>query len=323
MQNIIKKALVIGLNDYPDGNGLNFCSNDANDISSLLSSNGDGTGNFHVRKIIDNCHANDMLEAIRELFNDDADVALLYYSGHGENLLGGMLVGTDLQYVSMLEIINLANTSRCKNKIIILDCCYSANLGQDIMSKQVAVLGNGVTIMTASQHWQPSIESYKLQHGLFTNLLIQGLKGRAADLGGNITPASLYAFIDQSLGGWDPRPVFKTNSSQFLPLRIINPKVPRIVLHKITEFFPSEESLFQLDPSFEFTNKLDVNHEVIEPYANEINVDRFKTLQKYESIGLVEPVDEEHMYFAAMHSKACRLTELGKHFWELAKDNKI
>jgi len=38
---------------------------------------------------------------------------------------------------------------------------------------------------------------------------------------------------------------------------------------------------------------------------------------------LVVPVDEEFMYFAAMNSKSCRLTELGYHYWRLIKKNKL
>ena len=34
----------------------------------------------------------------------------------------------------------------------------------------------------------------------------------------------------------------------------------------------------------------------------------FKDLQKMEGVGLVVPVDEEHMYYAAMNSTACKLT---------------
>jgi len=48
-----------------------------------------------------------------------------------------------------------------------------------------------------------------------------------------------------------------------------------------------------------------------------------KLLQKFERVGLVEPVDEEHMYFAAMHSKACRLTPLGLYYKSLSKDNRF
>lgn len=78
--------------------------------------------------------------------------------------------------------------------------------------------------MAASQTWQASEEDAKREHGVFTDLLLQGLKGGAADISGNITPASLYSFVDQSLGAWQQRPVFKTNISQFLPIRTVDAK---------------------------------------------------------------------------------------------------
>ena len=46
-------------------------------------------------------------------------------------------------------------------------------------------------------------------------------------------------------------------------------------------------------------------------------------LQKLEGIGLVVPVGEEHMYFAAMNSKACELTAVGKQYWRLVKEGRI
>ena len=49
----------------------------------------------------------------------------------------------------------------------------------------------------------------------------------------------------------------------------------------------------------------------------------FSTLQKYRAAKLLEPVDAEHMYFAAMESKACRLTPLGRHYWHVAKDGRL
>ena len=49
----------------------------------------------------------------------------------------------------------------------------------------------------------------------------------------------------------------------------------------------------------------------------------FKELQKFESVGLVVPVEEEHMYFAAINSKSCRLTALGYQYWRLVKEKKI
>ena len=39
-------------------------------------------------------------------------------------------------------------------------------------------------------------------HGVFINLLIESLNGGASDILGNITPGSVYAYIDQVLGAW-------------------------------------------------------------------------------------------------------------------------
>ncbi len=177
--------------------------------------------------------------------------------------------------------------------------------------------------MAASQPWQTSMENPVSQHGVFTELLIQGLSGGASDISGNITPASLYSFIDQSLGAWQQRPVFKTNVSQLLPIRSLNAKVPKATLRKISKYFKTPSDEFYLDPSYEFTNDPKIEHKVIEPFANEEHVETFKDLQLFESVGLVEPVDADHMYFAAMENKSCKLTALGLHYWRLSKDRRF
>ena len=159
--------------------------------------------------------------------------------------------------------------------------------------------------------------------GVFTNLLLDALQGGAADLRGHISPGGVYAYIDQALGEWEQRPVFKTNVTRFTSLRTIIPQVSLQTLRKLIEYFPSPQHIYNLDPSYEDTNTLIIQHNVIEPYAKEENVLIFKTLQKLQSVGLVVPVDSDHMYFAAMESKSCRLTSLGYHYWRLVKDKRI
>ena len=78
-----------------------------------------------------------------------------------------------------------------------------------------------------------------------------------------------------------------------------------------------------MNPSFEPTNALNVEHTVIEPYATIENTKIFSELQKLEGIGLVVPVEEEHMYYAAMNSKSCELTAVGKQYWRLVKEKRI
>lgn len=322
----MKKALLVGLNDYPDCE-LNWCDNDAIAMKDLIETNGDGSPNFDAIAILGSCAKDELLSSIKDLFDNNVDVALLYFSGHGAEADGGYLCTTDFSGrdlgVRMTDVLNIANASKCKNKIIILDCCFAAKMGEELLVNNHSVLGEGVTIMAASQSWQTSAENGRIGHGVFTDLLIQGLKGGAADIGGNITPASLYAFVDQSLGAWQQRPVFKANISQFLPIRIIQPKVPKATLRKLRKYFNSPTDQFNLDPSFEYTNTPEIEHQVVEPYADELNVAIFKELQLFESVGLIEPVDAEHMYFAAMESKSCKLTALGLHYWKMAMDKRF
>lgn len=87
-----------------------------------------------------------------------------------------------------------------------------------------------------------------------------------------------------------------------------------------------EISLYSPDMLPEITllaQKHDVIHSVIEPYATIENTKIFSELQKLEGIGLVVPVEEEHMYYAAMNSKSCELTAVGKQYWRLVKEKRI
>ncbi len=68
-----------------------------------------------------------------------------------------------------------------------------------------------------------------------------------------------------------------------------------------------------LNPSYEPT---------AEP-RNARNEAVFAQLQKLCQRGLVEPVGAVHMYDAAMHQKACRLTRRGRYCWHLAKKERI
>lgn len=49
----------------------------------------------------------------------------------------------------------------------------------------------------------------------------------------------------------------------------------------------------------------------------------FSILQKYVKLNLVTPVGEEHMYYAAINSKSCKLTVSGQHYWNLVSNNVI
>lgn len=321
----MKKTLVIGINNYLSS-PLRCCINDASGVATVLETHGDGSPNFDVKLEIDVKTKSRLKTMIVELFSGNCDIALLYFSGHGYlNEIGGYLVTPDHKRydegISMDEILVLANQSKSKDKIIILDCCHSGALGTPTIGGGASQLQEGVSILTASRDDELSLEING--HGVFTNLLLSALQGGASDLRGYISPGGVYAYIDQALGAWEQRPVFKTNVTRFTSLRTVTPQVPLDTLRKITEYFPTPQDEFKLDPSYEDTNMKDVKHVIVEPYAKPENVAVLKNLQKLQSVGLVVPVNSEYMYFAAMESKSCRLTSLGYHYWRLVRDKRI
>ena len=92
---------MVGIDDYPSPNELSGCVNDAIKLTSLLESNGDGSPNFDVRKIVSsevNVTAELLSDAVAELFSGDAETVILYFAGHGilnETTNNGFLVTQD------------------------------------------------------------------------------------------------------------------------------------------------------------------------------------------------------------------------------------
>ena len=315
----MRRALIVGIDDYEQA-PLSGCVNDADSVATVLETHGTGSPNFDIRLITSpskNLTRSALRNAITKLFENDCDIALFYFSGHGFARSGdGYIVTKDAkQYdegIAMTEILGLANKSRVKNKIIILDCCYSGNMGTpNIADDGVAQLAEGVTVLTASRGSEVAMEQG--DGGVFTDLVVAALQGGAADLRGHITPGSIYAYVDQALGAWDQRPIFKTNITQFTSLREVQPQVPLETLRKLVNYFTRPQDEYPLDPSYEYT----------EEGSNPDNVNVFKDLQKMEGVGLIVPVGEEHMYYAAINSKSCRLTALGAQYWRLASENKL
>lgn len=322
----MRKALLVGINDYPRS-PLKGCINDVNAVEQAISKNGDQSINFSVKKKLDVKTKAELRLAIDECFAGDADIALFYYSGHGYlDSIGGYIVTPDFSNgdygISMQDLLSIANQSKCRNKVIILDCCFSGDVGNiTTLSQNTAFISEGVTILTASKSDETSAEVNG--HGVFTSLLVEALSGGAADLLGNITLGGIYAFIDKSLGPWDQRPVFKTNVTSFSSIKNVRPPVSIETLRIIRTLFPAPDAAYMLNPSYEPTNTPSVTHEVIEPYANKANTDIFAEIQKLESVGVVVPDGTPHMYYAAMESRSCSLTPTGKYYWSLIDKNII
>ena len=321
-------ALIVGIDYYKNGGGLYGCVNDAYGVKSMLERHDGGSVNFDCMLMVASSERelierSDLKDAIEKLFSVQAETALFYFAGHGHiEASGGYLMASDAKRgddgVSLSDILIYANKSPATNKIIILDSCHSGIAGSPPDKTDLATLTEGLTILTASTKEQYATEEDG--SGVFTSLLIDALSGSAANLVGEITPGSIYAHIDQSLGAWEQRPVFKTNVKTFVSLRQVTPVIPLDELRQIASYFPKAGFEFPLDPSFEPQNEGRTSEM---PVADEENNRIFATLQKYNRLNLLKPLGAPHMWHAAMHSKACKLTALGEHYRKLVIKNRL
>jgi hypothetical protein len=324
----MRKALIVGIDHYTHIRGLSGCVNDAHSVKAVLERNADGTLNFPAPQVLTGTSAGrpvrkrDLKEAVRKLFADDSEIALFYFAGHGYiEDTGGFLCASDSEGgddgLALNEIMTFANTSEAKNKMIILDSCHSGVTGNSAIATGLAEVSDGVTILTASTADQYAMEVPGGGAGVFTSLFVDAINGAAANLVGDITPGSVYAHIDQSLGPWAQRPVFKTNVKTFVSLRKTEPPIALADLQALTSHFPTPDHKFCLDPSFEPERSSDQRQDPSVPDPDPVNVVTLRVLQKYVRVNLVRPIDAPHMWHAAMQYKSCELTVLGQHYWNL------
>lgn len=323
----MRKALVVGINYYERVRGLNGCVDDAYNVKSTLERHGDGTINFGVQLLTgtgpgDQVTRAQMRQQIQELFAGDSEIALFYFAGHGHvEATGGYLLASDSEGndgVPLADVLTWANQSAAINRVILLDSCHGGIAGARPLDTQMAEIREGVTILTASTADQYALETQA--GGVFTELMVDALNGAAGNLVGDITPGSVYAHIDQSLGPWKQRPVFKTNVKNFVSLRKVHPPISLGDLQRLSELFPAPGFEFRLDPTFEPERHADGDGV---PPPDPANTSRFAILQKLNRVNLVTPVDAPHMWHAAMQSKSCKLTVLGEHYRRLVADDLI
>ncbi len=206
----MRKALIVGIDHYDHIGALRGAVNDAYSVKSVLERNSDGTLNFAKPKLLagtgptSSASRTELRDSVEALFADDADIALFYFAGHGYiDDTGGFLCASDCQTghdgLALHEVMTMANRSRAKNKVIILDSCHGGIAAANASATQMSEISDGVAILTASTADQYAMET-GAGSGVFTSLLVDALSGAAANLVGDITPGSVYAHIDQSLG---------------------------------------------------------------------------------------------------------------------------
>jgi hypothetical protein len=313
----VKRALLVGIDEYDNFPSLGGCVNDVTAVQPLIARNESDTPNFECQTLIsgaDRVTRDELVSALQQLLSPGAHVAMFYFAGHGADAGADVSLITEdgterTPGVNLSEVLGVVKGSPVREVTIILDCCFSGGAGgSPQVGGEIALMRSGVTIMTASRGDQTSAETIA-GRGLFSTYLEGALDGGAADVLGKVTLAGMHAYLSESFGAWEQRPTFKANIDQANELRQCAPAVPLAELRELPNHFRTPEAALSLDPSFEPTEE--PNH----PENERI----FGVLQRCRAAKLVEPVGAEHLYFAAMYSKSCRLTPLGRHYRHIAE----
>lgn len=333
-----RRALLVGINDYdcirPEPA---WCVDDALAMREVLEFHANGEPNFLCRLLLSSPDSSTTVytadmpstveygrvslsrlrSAIEDLLNFDGVVAF-YFSGHGVTIDQRHYLATQDSTTArpgfqLNDLIEMTQTSKAREIIMIIDACYSGAAGEPDAYGDISnlYLRPGVTLLTASGPNQPAIEING--HGMFTRLVRGALKGGAADVRGRVSAASIYAYVEEALGPWDQRPVYKSNANTLSSIRYCAPDLTDDDLRRLPQFFPTEDYQYPLDPSYEVTSD--------KPIPEHIKI--FNLFKRYQVARLLRPSLDDHLYFAAINRHPAELTPLGQFYRQLAKNNLI
>lgn len=313
----MKRALLVGNDNYERFSDLRGCGNDVRAIHPLIARHSDDSPNFECQ-VGFNFTRDALVHAIDQLLAPGASSALLFFAGHGGQSFQDVVLctsdGTDQTLgLPFSEILGKVANSSISETVILLDCCFAGGAGGvPALASTATTLHPGLSILAASREDQTAAESSN-GRGLFSTFVEGALDGGCSDTLGRVDMGRLYAYVSESFGAWGQRPTFKANVVKPLELRSCEPPISKSDLREVLSLFTNAFTELPLNPSFEpAAEPSDEKHERL-----------FGLLQKARATRLVEPVGEDHLYFAAMNSTACRLTPLGRHYHHVHLENRL
>lgn len=213
-------VLAIGVSDYQTAElKLDYAAKDARDFKNAIDhQNGKIYGSAEYR-LLTNAEAtrDNIMDGLEWITKETTqhDVAMIFFAGHGRETSRGTFyyvpVEADLTDASlrrngiMREDIKETVATIVGKVLVFMDACHSGNLMEasrrrgtpDItrIINELADAENGAITFSSSSGRQYSVEDKRWENGAFTEALMEGLKGAAANDDGAITWKSLDAFV--------------------------------------------------------------------------------------------------------------------------------
>jgi formylglycine-generating enzyme required for sulfatase activity len=217
-----KVAFLVGVSKYKkDGfDNLDYCVRDINELAAELRKHefkvATLTGDEATKEAVDAWLAK-VFESLAKL--EKQDVALLGFSGHGVQSLvknpnpgqpdiedaffcpaDALKSRTDTMISISRVMRQLDELSGSSQNLVLVDACRNnPNKGaKNIDGSTAKELPSKISVLFSSSAGKRSYESHEVKHGVFTHVLLQGLRGGAANRNGQITWLTLASYaIDE------------------------------------------------------------------------------------------------------------------------------
>lgn len=243
-------ALVIGVSRYRHLPALPTTS-DAHDVAAALVEPGlCGYPPAQVRAVLEEeATRTRLLEELARLarVTTSESSVFLYFSGHGAALpapgADGFLLPVETRVGSRDELVATAlgtgelaralSQIRAARLTVVLDCCRAAMLSPPELPPGAAAAlpgsalaalarGRGRAVLAASSRDGSSYVLPGQRNGLFTGILLEGLRGAAPGIGGVIRVCDLYHYVQEQVveRRLGQRPVFRAELEENYPLAL-------------------------------------------------------------------------------------------------------
>ena len=206
-----KWALVIGVDKCKALGELKVCTADARAVGgllkqagynvSLLTDDGDDFANWPT---IGNVERG--VEGIVEVA-ENGDTILIFFSGHGVTQDGECYLvpvdGDDKKAVSLSWLKKKLAGSTAGQKVVILDACHAgAAKGVNGISLSHKARSNDLVMLLSCTEKQVSWPDEQRGHSVFTQHLLEGLRGGAAGADRRVTHEELFEYVRKRVRAW-------------------------------------------------------------------------------------------------------------------------
>lgn len=188
--------VAVGIGDYPKPiNKLNLPTKDAIAIKSLIDKNGDSGTAILLDQAATKTTIISEIHARFDHASTD-DIIIFFFSGHGYK--GGFVAYDGELPYSMIR--KAMGASKCKNKMIFADACFSGKMRQGKRQVKEENSDSNVMLFLSSRDNETSIERRDMTNGFFTVCLKDGLSGKAdANRDRTITAKEIFDFVSKNV----------------------------------------------------------------------------------------------------------------------------